>query len=340
VSTGDRHDFTPHEPAFVYKNRFGDCKDGVQFLYVMLKEAGIPSGSVSLSPSGDGQILADVPSPWSTHAILHVPINGKSHWVDTTAARAGWDFLPYTDCDRVAYIVDDKTFRMTRTPKFKAEDNRTETVTKMTIDADGTSRNVRTVEYFGEAALVKRDEWLDVSAKERRRLIRGDLLDAHSRAQLNDIDIDEKALRTFDQPVRVKLRFDVPGHLHGSGDLQGGISDNALWAAVLGITVDPEREAPLELTKPFEFKHRFIVEAPKGYKLVDLPEEEEVHSKWGTFTLKAKTEMKGRRWIIDYDTRLEQTRVAKADLAEFRKFQEAIQSSFHVELSLKAAVDN
>jgi transglutaminase-like putative cysteine protease len=340
VSTGDRHDFTPHDPAFVYKNRFGDCKDGVQFLHVMLREAGIGSGSVSLSPVGDGQIIAEVPSPWSTHAILHVPIGGKDHWVDTTAHRAGWDFLPYSDCDRICYIVDDSTFRMTRTPKFKPDDNRTESVTKMTFDADGCSHNVRTIDYFGEAALLKRDEWLDVSAKERVRLIRGELLDSHSRAKLTSVDIDDKSFRSYDEPVRLQMRFDVPNHLHGAGEMQGSISDNALWSTLLGITIDPERESALELSKPFEFKHRFIIDAPAGHVFEDLPKDEEVKSKWGSFTLTAKAEKKNKRWIIDYHTRLEQTRVAKADLLEFRQFQEAVQGAFHVEITAKPIADN
>ncbi len=340
VSTGDRHDFTPHAPAHVYKNRFGDCKDGVQFLFVLLKEAGIAAGPVSLSPLGDGQILADVPSPWSTHALLHVPIDGKDHWIDTTAAYAAWDFLPYSDRDRVAYIVDDKRFVMTRTPKYMASDNRTETVTKMTVDDDGTSHNVRTVEYFGEAALLKRDEWLDVSAKERRRLIRGDLLDAHSRARFGEVVIDDKNLRSCIDPVRMQYAFDVPGHLHGQGALQGSISDNALWGSLLGITVDPDRESALELKQPFESKHRYVVEAPKGFVLVDPPEVEEIRSKWGRFSVKAKADLKGRRWTIDFHTRLDHPRVERADLLEFRKFQEEVQAAFHVEVAMRALDGN
>jgi hypothetical protein len=74
--------------------------------------------------------------------------------------------------------------------------------------------------------------------------------------------------------------------------------------------------------------------------LADPPDEEEIQSKWGSFTLKVKADKKGRRWTIDYLTRVENTRVDKSDLAEFRKFQEEIQAAFHVEVTLKALDDS
>src|SRR5262249_18836718 len=76
VCAGDKHDYTPHRPALVFENRFGDCKDTSQLLAVMLKEAGIPVSLVTLGCLDDGQVLADVPSPWGTHAILLVTIDG------------------------------------------------------------------------------------------------------------------------------------------------------------------------------------------------------------------------------------------------------------------------
>ena len=75
-------------------NRFGDCKDTSQLLAVMLREAGMQVDLATLGALDDGQVLEAVPSPWGTHAILLVTIDGKEHWIDTTASLAGWDFLP------------------------------------------------------------------------------------------------------------------------------------------------------------------------------------------------------------------------------------------------------
>src|SRR5207244_812685 len=134
------HDYTPHTPAVVFANRYGDCKDQSQFLAVLLREAGIPVALATLGARDDGQVLEDVPSPWGTHAILLVHLDGTDHWIDTTASLAGWDVLPRDDRDRLCYIVDEKGIRLGRTPSLKPEDNRTEQNTRITIGPDGSTR--------------------------------------------------------------------------------------------------------------------------------------------------------------------------------------------------------
>lgn len=105
VSAGAGHGYTPHRPARVLANLFGDCKDQAQLLAVMLQELGLLVWLVTLGAADDGQVLPEVPMPWGTHAILLVQLDGQHHWIDTTAAHAGWDFLPAGDRDRIAYLT-------------------------------------------------------------------------------------------------------------------------------------------------------------------------------------------------------------------------------------------
>ena len=84
VSSGEKHDYTPHPPATIFANRYGDCKDTSQLLAAMFKEAGIPVELATLGALDDGQMLEAVPSPWGTHAILLATIDGRPHWIDTT----------------------------------------------------------------------------------------------------------------------------------------------------------------------------------------------------------------------------------------------------------------
>ena len=102
-------------------NRYGDCKDASQLLAVMLREAGARVELVTLGAADDGQVAESVPSPWGTHAILLATIDGREHWIDTTASLAGWDFLPRDDRDRLCYLVDDKgKLSLRRTPPLSA----------------------------------------------------------------------------------------------------------------------------------------------------------------------------------------------------------------------------
>src|SRR5207302_923305 len=81
-------------PSQVVTNRYSDCKDQTQLLAVMLREAGVPVALATLGTLDEGQVLEAVPSPWGTHAILLVTLDGKEHWIDTTVSLAGWDHLP------------------------------------------------------------------------------------------------------------------------------------------------------------------------------------------------------------------------------------------------------
>src|SRR5262249_10068338 len=83
LSAGVRHDYTPHKPHEVLTSRQGDCKDTSQLLAVMLKEAGVASYLVTLGVLDDGNVLEEVPSPWGTHGILLVRLDGQDHWIDT-----------------------------------------------------------------------------------------------------------------------------------------------------------------------------------------------------------------------------------------------------------------
>jgi tetratricopeptide (TPR) repeat protein len=340
VSVGEKHDFTPNAPCQVLGNRFGDCKDQSQLLAVMLREAGLNVALATLGVLGDGQIQPDVPSPWGTHAILLLTLDGQEHWIDTTITFAPWDFLPRDDRDRLAYVVDDRTIRLVRTPRLTPECNRIEQSTSLAIATDGSSHCRQTSTYYGLAAMVQRDEWMEVPAGERRRLIATEIQNHHSKARLHRVAIDESLLREFDKPVRAEFDFQVSAHFRGDPVREGSLADNLIWNRLVSINLDYERQVPLDLGAPFESVHLFTVTLPPAYCLDTLPESQLVHSKWGSFSVRAQAHPKHRRTIdVEFRTRIHQARVEPADFDEFRKFHEEITRYYRVWLSLKPTQD-
>src|SRR5439155_15179145 len=80
VSTGEKHDYTPHPPARVLAQRYGDCKDTAHLLAVLCRQAGLQAAVATLGVRGDGQIHEAVPCPWGSHALCVVTIDGQDHW--------------------------------------------------------------------------------------------------------------------------------------------------------------------------------------------------------------------------------------------------------------------
>jgi tetratricopeptide (TPR) repeat protein len=327
--------YTPHPPAAVLSNRFGDCKDQAQLLAVMLREIGLPVWLVTLGTLDDGQVLEAVPSPWGTHAIVFVAIDGKEYWIDTTVAQAAWDFLPRGDCDRLVYLTRDGQIKLARTPAFSYKDFRIETTTHVAIGVDGTSHNKREVSYHGTSAWSKRDAWIDAPLGERRRLVTSELQDAHSRARLVALKVDEKSLHDYDGPVRAELEYEIPDHFAGD-QREGVLTDSTMWSHLLSCTFDPGREESFNLHSPFESGHRYVVQLPAALRCSQPPEEKKIESPWGFFELKVEADPADpRRIVIEMHTRLEKTRIEKADFAKFQQFHDDVAKSYRAWLTLR-----
>jgi tetratricopeptide (TPR) repeat protein len=345
VSIGIGHDYTPHLPHEVLTQRYGDCKDTSQMLAVMMREAGIRVELVTLGVLDDGQVLEEVPSPWGTHAILAVTIDGKLHFIDTTASLNGWDDLPRGDRNRMTYLVDEKgNIRLVRTPAMKPEDNRTEITSKMFVGSDGTTRFERTVVAYGMAGRNLRDDLLEVPVGERRRQVTSELQDAFSNSRLLELSVDEKALRDLDAPVRMKVVYVVEEHFKtstsNSTERDGSITDSKIWGRLLSWTLDYDRTVAFELFAPFQSTHRFEVYLPAAYSLESEPTPKTIKSDWGSFTLKVQAGGdSGPDVAFTMTTRADKVRVEPAEFDKFREFQAAVTKAYRVWMTMKPIQD-
>src|SRR5262245_58878468 len=333
--------YTPRLPSQVFASRYGDCKDQAQLLAVMMKEAGLDVSLVTLGILDDGQVIPEVPCPWGTHGIVLVKINGKEHWIDTTAALAGWDMLPRPDRDRVVYVTQGGKIRLTKTPRLTYADNTIVQLTHMDVRSDGTTVGRRAMTYSGLAALSRRDAWMEVPPGERRRLVTAELQDAHSRARLVRFDIDDKALVNLDTPVVASVEYQVNGHF--TGDLasrEASITDSNVWNRLLAYNLDPDRTTPFHLHAPFESVHRYVIQLHPAFRFDGLPKSHTVKSKWGSFEIRVSSdEKKPRRLEVTFHTRLEQPQIDPPDFEEFQRFHDAVSKHWRVWLALKPTQD-
>jgi tetratricopeptide (TPR) repeat protein len=340
LSAGERHDYTPHLPHQVLQNRAGDCKDSSQLLAVLLREVGIASELATLGTLDDGQVDPKVPSPWGTHAILAVTLDGKIHWVDTTARQCRWDELPRDDCDRLTYLTDDKgKLRLVRTPKLTPESYRTEAVTDVWIDEEGNTRNRRVWTFHGHAALAQRYRYAEVPEGERRRLMTATLQDANSRSRLTKLVVDEAAMADYEKPVRLEVEFDIAKQFTGSSERDGSFTDSLVWGRILSHSIDLDRTTAMVLPGPFESVHVYRVRIPAGWVLDSLGRTREHGSKWGTFRAAVKKlDEPGSEGVeIRFETRLNLDRIEKADLETYRDWFDNLQRDYRSWVTLRPA---
>lgn len=335
-----RHGYTPHEPRQVLANRFGDCKDQTQLLAVMLQEIGLRVYLVTLGTQDNGHVIPDVPSPWGTHALLLVRIDGRDHWIDTTLTNAPWDFLTLENRDRVVYLTHGEAIGLARTPKLTHAENRFEQTTHVTVRMDGTTHARRSLGYLGSAAYRQRQNWLEVPPGERRRLMTSVLQDSNSRSRLLNLIVDDNALGDFERPVHGEVEFEIPRHFSGDPEREGSFTDSHVWNRLLAYTLDYDRKVPMDLGSPFESRHGYVITIPPAYRFDGVPRERVVRSRWGTFAIHVRRDEKDpHRLQVAFHTRLEHTRVEPADFAAYRTFHEDVNKYWRVWLTLAPTQD-
>ncbi|MGF1582393.1 MAG: DUF3857 domain-containing protein [Gemmataceae bacterium] len=338
--TSGKNRYTPQRPQEVLKNRYGDCKDQSQLLAVMLRELGLPVYQVSLGMRGDGQIIEEVPSPWATHAILMVEINGKDHWIDTTSTDAAWDFLPRVDRGRVVTLTDTEgNIKLGRTPELTMTENRFLQKTVVNVQPGGSTESVRVVSYRGHAGLVQRESWIDTPNGQRRQEIAAELRDSHSNSKLLGLNIGEKNLRDLDRPLNVALNFRISNHFSGTDYLEASFTDSHVWSRFLAYNPAPNRTQPLDLWGPFESFHQYEIALPPAYRFDpnNQKKRETIHSsKWGVFRVEVEPNSKDpRKLLITFHTRRSRWRVEPTELADYRAFRDKVYDSWRVWIGIR-----
>jgi tetratricopeptide (TPR) repeat protein len=337
LSLHDRDSWAPLAPQRVVTARYGDCKDQSQLLAVMLREAGVKAGVAIISWADNGDILESFPSPRANHAIVLVTVNGQDRWIDPVFSHAAWDVLVPEDCDRLCFVMDEKgPVRLVRTPKLRPEQNRVEQTTKVKVTRDGSAHCEREVIHRGVAAARERDSLLSATEAARKERLLPDLQEFHAQARITKLTIDPRSLEDLDEPVRLKVEFDVPKEYLES---MAHLSDLQVYYHLLAYRAAPGRKLPLAAGHPAEVKHRFIVELAPGYRLTAEEEGKKAKSAWGSFVRTGRMDKGSRRFEVQTHLVLEKTRVEPGELAEFTKFHKEVQNDYFVWVSRNETTD-
>src|SRR5262249_40515879 len=151
---------------------------------------------------------------------------------------------------------------------------------------------------------------------ERRRVVNAELQKVlQMRTRLTQLNIDEKKLGDFEEPVAAALTFEAPNYFTGESELLGEFSDGKIWSKLVSLEWDNDRQTALDLGAPFEVQHRLVIEAPPAYRLSNVPKEKQIRSKWGAFSIRAPSARATgqRRITLEFRLRLEKDRVEAAD---------------------------
>ncbi|HSC52625.1 MAG TPA: DUF3857 and transglutaminase domain-containing protein [Phnomibacter sp.] len=136
----------PFDANYVYTKKYGDCKALTNYMYSLLKEAGIPS-IYTLVKSGSGitRFMTDFPSSQFNHVILCVPNGNDSIWLECTSQTIQPGYLGDFTNNRPVLLVKQSGSQLVKTPIYNAMQNSQVRKIDAVVNEDGSLKcNVAT----------------------------------------------------------------------------------------------------------------------------------------------------------------------------------------------------
>ena len=116
--------FQPDPASSVESNGYGDCKALSNFMLAILDVAGIKS-YYALIHSGDTywDFDPDFTFDYFNHAILAVPIENDTLWIEATCSSCHAGFIGKGNADRYALLITEDGGKLVRTPPINQAEN-------------------------------------------------------------------------------------------------------------------------------------------------------------------------------------------------------------------------
>lgn len=260
----------PHNGAYVYEKRFGDCKDMASILVNMMQHAGIEAYFTWIGTRDIPYAYSDTPSPLvDNHMIATYVRNGRYYFLDATAQYAPFEFPSSMIQGKEALIaLNDSAYQIRKVPEIGRENSvmRDTSYFRMEegiIKGSGHLSLSGYAKLFNAYRLIKTDE-KQVKDYLTRLLSRGSnkfFLDRYKIENLQDLD----------KPILLDYAFSVADYYKEVGDeLYFNMNMDKSFN---GDFIDKKRELPIENNFKYTNQSVAVFEIPENYKIGYLPED-------------------------------------------------------------------
>ena len=280
--------FQPFEASYVAQKGYGDCKALSNYMYSLLKAAGIKSYPALIS-AGKGldakYLIEDLPSTQFNHMVLFVPFARDTVWLECTSQDESAGYSGSFTGNRKALAITEEGGKLVNTPKYTANDNLQARVIKGRIDEEGNLDMTVNTKY----AALQQDYlsgMINALSKDKVKKMLNEELD------LSSYDIADFAytLKKDRLPeIAENLKIAVANYATVSGR-RLFIVPNVMSRNGQKITVTEGRTADYVFDYPYRDIDSIEISVPAGYTLEAVQPEMALKTKFGSYNSKVKLE--------------------------------------------------
>lgn len=308
----------PFDAKYVAEKKYGDCKALSNFMYALLKEAGIRSLYTVISGDVDNDyLLTDLPCSQFNHIILFVPDGKDTTWLECTSQTVATGYLGSFTSNRYAVAVDENGGALVHTPKYGYKENQEIRNISASIDENGHLNASITTQYKAE------------QQDRVHSIINGLSKDKLMEFLKEDIDLPTYDINSFEYAeeksalpvVKEKLNLVADNYASVSGK-RFFVMPNIMTRAQRKLKADEARVNDIVLDFEFTDIDTAFIKIPAGYTPESMPADVKVESKFGKYRSSVKLEDNSIKYYRHYEHY--SGRFPAKDYAELVKFYESI----------------
>lgn len=275
----------PFDAKYVATKGYGDCKALTNYMYSILKEAGITSYyAVIRAGKNANYITDDFPSQQFNHVILCAPLSkNDSVWLECTSQTMPAGYLGDFTSDRYALLVDETGGKLVRTPKYGMKENLQTRNIKAKLQDNGTLNINADTRYTG----MQQDDIHGMINHLSREKVKEYL---HKQMDFSTYDInqfDYKELKASLPAISELLNITVSNYATITGK-RLFIVPNIMTRSGRKLSLDSTRKYDIQLGYEYKDVDSVEIELPKGYEPEAMPQPVSVNGKFGNYSCSVK----------------------------------------------------
>ncbi len=276
----------PFDATYVANKGYGDCKALSNYMYSILKEAGIPSYYTLIEAGRNARhILDDFPSQQFDHVILCVPLSKDTVWLECTSQTLPAGYLSDFTCDRNALLIDENGGKLVHTPKYGLNENTQIRKVTAVLDEDATL-NVKSLTQYRAMQEDMLHQVVHFLSKDKVKEFLHEQLDFGT-YDVNNFEYNEE--KSSLPVMQESLDLTVSNYATITGKRLFIVPD-IMTRSTRKLTADEKRKYDMVLHTEYRDIDSVEISIPDGYTGESIPQPVQIESKFGKYSNSLKLE--------------------------------------------------